>query len=863
MEISKMPSQKSSVHNPAREVCAILPVLSTRLARPERKDFYPKRTCERRAAQRSSSIFSRHHAKIKDDRRCHNYHIMIKANKEEEERGPSSSRSNQKEKSLVTNMTTTTTTARNSNKSKLHRRGHDGSRLSSSSSSSSSWAAAVITSVVIFMIASAPAAVVTALPDDDLDWTCPAKFNCPAICVAQGEPCPTYCPDGMAMCADGSCQEECPDAGSLINPCRSECAPLVCPQAVDYLDVCELNYATEYNYMETCSAAEDAAAAANSLFNAKPLAGIGFLWLLAVSCACCAWGCLQRGRNTLATKPLDPECPGQTVTGYCPHFIGTAIYAALVATLVGFQLLIFLFVLMSYGYFDASQTESLQAFEITWSIGFVYTLLFKWPYSIRSIFYKQCRLHEATQVCVYTLNQAKVEQQEALPEAATTSKSSDESYIARMKGYMESATSVGNKVMSFMCCMPLHSEGRMVYLPVQTAAGPGGSGGGGGVKYFCHEFRRYNYNAETDAFEAGQLPVVHTIGDVLQAKAGLTTEQVEQRLRIVGPNVIEMKRPSFFRCLYTEFSKPFYVYQNYMLWTWTPLWYFYLAVIHGSVILIGGFTAAWFTYRNDVNLFKLTLVDGMAECLRDGQFVTINQSDLCPGDVVTVAPGKVYSDMIMLSSQGLLVDESALTGESTPMAKTAVDANDASATYQPLLQHKKHTISAGTTVVESEVAKNNLAVVLSTGSYTSKGKLLREVFSYQRHEFKFDVEVGFVIAILFVQALICFVLVAAFLNEQPTYAWFYGMYVIYIVVFLLFVVCACLFFAMYIAIAFSLATTLTHTTSSRFSLGTSWRLSSLHCSQPSLPCRLVSRIIDCPKRTLLVPIPKTFSWLEK
>jgi magnesium-transporting ATPase (P-type) len=143
---------------------------------------------------------------------------------------------------------------------------------------------------------------------------------------------------------------------------------------------------------------------------------------------------------------------------------------------------------------------------------------------------------------------------------------------------------------------------------------------------------------------------------------------------------------------------------------------------------------------------------------------------------VHVEPGVIYTDMIVLASQGgLLVDESALTGESNPVAKTAVP-DTAKATPYHAMTHKKHTVSAGTTVMEAE-PELNWAVVYATGSWTSKGELLRNVFGYERHQFKFDAEVGFVIAMLFTYSMFCFALVVSFISEQPVYAWFYGMYV--------------------------------------------------------------------------------------
>jgi magnesium-transporting ATPase (P-type) len=109
-----------------------------------------------------------------------------------------------------------------------------------------------------------------------------------------------------------------------------------------------------------------------------------------------------------------------------------------------------------------------------------------------------------------------------------------------------------------------------------------------------------------------------------------------------------------------------------------------------------------------------------------------------------------YCDMVLVSSHGMSVDESALTGESNPVAKTAVDPSD------------------GTSILEIE-GHQNLAVVTSTGSFTTKGKLLRSIFAYQRYHFKFDVKVGLVIGILFFYAIYGFAMVVYFIKDTPTY----------------------------------------------------------------------------------------------
>jgi Ca2+-transporting ATPase len=61
-----------------------------------------------------------------------------------------------------------------------------------------------------------------------------------------------------------------------------------------------------------------------------------------------------------------------------------------------------------------------------------------------------------------------------------------------------------------------------------------------------------------------------------------------------------------------------------------------------------------------------------ARALRDGKLVTVATPELVPGDVVVIEAGNVIpADLRLLESEDLQVDESALTGESTTVAKHA------------------------------------------------------------------------------------------------------------------------------------------------------------------------------------------------
>jgi P-type Ca2+ transporter type 2C len=60
--------------------------------------------------------------------------------------------------------------------------------------------------------------------------------------------------------------------------------------------------------------------------------------------------------------------------------------------------------------------------------------------------------------------------------------------------------------------------------------------------------------------------------------------------------------------------------------------------------------------------------------LRDATYYKVSVKAVVPGDVVSLQEGIVYCDMVILQGSLVLLDESALTGESTPVVKVALDA---------------------------------------------------------------------------------------------------------------------------------------------------------------------------------------------
>ena len=131
--------------------------------------------------------------------------------------------------------------------------------------------------------------------------------------------------------------------------------------------------------------------------------------------------------------------------------------------------------------------------------------------------------------------------------------------------------------------------------------------------------------------------------------------------------------------------------------------------------------------------------------------------------------GDVHTDYLLLTGETVL-DESALTGEATPQAKSPIDPQSQEK-YDPAL-HKKQTVSSGTSVMECEDA---LALVMKTATSTTKGELMRDVLVFRQHHLQFRKELPIVITFLTTYSSIFFLIVLFTSSDELIIAWFLGM----------------------------------------------------------------------------------------
>jgi len=202
---------------------------------------------------------------------------------------------------------------------------------------------------------------------------------------------------------------------------------------------------------------------------------------------------------------------------------------------------------------------------------------------------------------------------------------------------------------------------------------------------------------------------------------GLSAEEADRRLREAGPNAVSVKTEKALQRAFRRFANPLVI---------------QLLVIAAVSFLMGdmraGFVVVGMIVISTVLSFvqeersgraveKLqAMVRTTVNVLRDGKETEIPLAGIVPGDVVVLDAGSLIpADLRLISVKDFFVSQSALTGESMPMEKTAVTppAAGRSALELPDACFQGSNVVSGTA----------RGVVVNTGAQTYFGALTRKM----------------------------------------------------------------------------------------------------------------------------------------
>ncbi|MEM3989031.1 MAG: cation-translocating P-type ATPase [Desulfurococcaceae archaeon] len=229
-----------------------------------------------------------------------------------------------------------------------------------------------------------------------------------------------------------------------------------------------------------------------------------------------------------------------------------------------------------------------------------------------------------------------------------------------------------------------------------------------------------------------------TVEEVLQKVnsrlEGLTSREAEERLRIYGRNELVAKKKRPLKLLLKQFA-------NFLigiLLAATVVSLILGEVVDAIAILtivvimaIMGFIQGFRAERALEALKKLAAPT--CKVLRDGEEKVIDASLVVPGDILVLSEGdRVAADARVVESINLDIDESSLTGESTPVAKVA----EIVLPPETMVSDRKNMVFMGTYVVRGR----GKAVVTATGMNTEFGRITKMVVEAEEEKTPLEVE---------------------------------------------------------------------------------------------------------------------------
>jgi Ca2+-transporting ATPase len=215
-----------------------------------------------------------------------------------------------------------------------------------------------------------------------------------------------------------------------------------------------------------------------------------------------------------------------------------------------------------------------------------------------------------------------------------------------------------------------------------------------------------------DAVEAAQ-----TLATDLTS--GLSSAEVRSRRERCGPNVLrEAKGRSQVRIFFEQFA-------DFMIWVlmaaavvsgFLQEWVDALAIV--VIVVLNAALGFLQEYRAEKSLLALKkMAAPMSRVVRDGVRAVIPSSDLVPGDLIELEAGDhVPADgRIVWHTPNFAVQESSLTGESTPVLKTSITIDE----RDIALADRANIVYLGTSVLSGKAR----AVVVETGMQTELGRI--------------------------------------------------------------------------------------------------------------------------------------------
>ena len=225
-----------------------------------------------------------------------------------------------------------------------------------------------------------------------------------------------------------------------------------------------------------------------------------------------------------------------------------------------------------------------------------------------------------------------------------------------------------------------------------------------------------------NAEEILSLSVEELLAATHTSQAGLEQKEAENRLKIYGPNELARKKK---RAAIVEFILHFRSPLVIILMIAGVISGILGEHLHVAIIFTIVFLSVALDYYQEAKAGKAAellkeKVTTTATVLRDNVKQEIKLSEIVPGDIIYLSAGDIApADARAISAKDLFVNQSALTGESFPVEKTAAPVKGKEAS----ITEWNNYFFMGTSIVSGTAT----AVVVKTGGATEYGKIAKRL----------------------------------------------------------------------------------------------------------------------------------------
>ncbi|HEX23172.1 MAG TPA: HAD family hydrolase, partial [Chromatiales bacterium] len=257
------------------------------------------------------------------------------------------------------------------------------------------------------------------------------------------------------------------------------------------------------------------------------------------------------------------------------------------------------------------------------------------------------------------------------------------------------------------------------------------------------------FNKPTDDY--AQQVVAETLAQLqADAECGLAGAEATARRAQYGYNEIEEREEPLWHRIFRRFwgPIPWMIEVAALLSAIVRKWEDFAII---TVMLLVNASLDFFQEHRALNALKALRQRLAIEVivLRDGKFTTVEARELVPGDIVKLKIGDIVpGDVQLLKGDYLLIDQSALTGESLPVSK------------------KLNEVAYANTIVKQG---EMLAVVINTGmrtNFSSVASLVAKAQLEERSHFqKMVIQIGNFLILLTLVLVMLIVLVSLFRHE--------------------------------------------------------------------------------------------------